>query len=234
MRFKPIEDESDIDAKAVLGILLRNIDTFFPGGVPIAVRKLPTKKLKALREQCNNLSFDTLYKDRYGIQSSLFCLFCLFCLFSFSLSVSLSGLRNWSLGMELFRRFAKENYIEEEVKFLSATQQYRFKEGAGANKSNLRREMCENPSNAQTQCLAAALLICATYIKQGAETQVNVAATLSTRVLTQFEDPKSAVRSKNLSGNEFADVEAEAVILITTNSYPRFKQSEGSLTCYFN
>lgn len=111
-------------------------------------------------------------------------------------------------GLDLFARFVKENYLDESLLFLTATRKY--------------RDICTSAQYASSQRHATAQTIVNMYIKQGAEKQCNISASLSSRIQARF-----ALGAKEvLNGNEFAEAETEVALLEATNSYPRFQKTE--------
>lgn len=115
--------------------------------------------------------------------------------------------RKSSFGMGLFTQWTKDNLLPENVAFLNAVQQY--------------RQMCKSPVHSQAECLDAALLICATHIRPGADQQVNISADLAQSVLSVFEQSNAT-----WCGEEFSPIEAEVHVLIVTNEYVRFQKTE--------
>lgn len=69
------------------------------------------------------------------------------------------------------------------------------------------------------------LEICNIFIKEGAECQVNVAATMRQKTINHFKELEEKV-DMPVEGNEFQKIYDEVVLLVNTNSFPRFQKSE--------
>lgn len=125
-------------------------------------------------------------------------------------TVSFDMLRKDKLGFALLTEWCKENFVEENMLFLLALDRYRY--------------LCSFPMVPQHERSQMAKQICATHIKKDADMQLNISSELADSVLRRFEGPEQ--KTDLLTGDEFTAVESEVHVLIATNEFPRFKNSE--------
>lgn len=123
--------------------------------------------------------------------------------------LTFENLRKDPYGMKVYARFVQDSFIDENLQFFHAVERY--------------REMCESIKYTSDKRFQAGLEICKKFVAQGAEIQINVSASLSDTILARF-DPNV---KRMLTGNEFLEAETECDLLEATNSFPRFKKTEG-------
>lgn len=208
---------------AILSMLIHNVYFFFPHK-PVPVLKLPLLKFKRIKLPYLSLRFDEFRRSKHG--------------------------------MSLFTRFVTENYVAENVLFLNAVSQYKQicsatpqteeeKQLASQTKRNAARYVCdtfirpgvENQINISSDLAASVLSLFQTTT---AATAASATSTVSSASIDTADISKSAdEKSKNdqnsnsigeveeeLSGEEFARIEAEVNTLITTNEFSRFQKTE--------
>jgi hypothetical protein len=102
--------------------------------------------------------------------------------------------------LERYVKFARENYVAEEVNFYLDVKIY---SQAGP-----------------AELMAQGLRIFNMYIKEKSEFEININNKMRKRVIAMFEG-----ENPELTGNEFDEALGEVLILMRTNSFARFKLS---------